>query len=55
MLGASLNEVGLVALFVALVLLASKAGKVGEAVGRMFDREDEAPPPPPRGGDAGER
>lgn len=54
MLEASLNEVGLVALFVAVVLLASKAGKVGEAVGRMFDR-DEGSPPRGEGGGGGEK
>lgn len=39
MLGASLNELGVVALFVAVVLLASKVGKIGEAVGRLFDKK----------------
>jgi Sec-independent protein translocase protein TatA len=33
MLGASLNELGLVALLVALVLLAAKVSAIGEAIG----------------------
>ena len=41
MLDASLNEVGLVALFVAIVLIASKVGKIGEAVGGLLERGGE--------------
>lgn len=37
MFGASLNEVGLVALFLCIVLLASKVGKLGEMVGGLFE------------------
>lgn len=44
MLGASLNEIGLVAIFLSLVLLAPKVGKIGEAIGGFFGRS--APPGP---------
>ena len=36
MLGASLNEIGLVALLLALVVIASKVGAIGEAIGGFF-------------------
>jgi hypothetical protein len=36
MLGASLNEVGFVALLLALVLIASKVAAIGEAIGGFF-------------------
>jgi len=60
MLGASLNELGVVALFVAVVLLASKVGKIGEAVGRLFAGDDKSSAPAsskgsePRGEKGGE-
>jgi hypothetical protein len=43
MLGAYLNEVALVLLFLGIVLLASKVGKIGEAVGGLFERGAEPP------------
>lgn len=36
MLGASLNEIGLVALLLSLVLLAGKVSAIGEAIGGLF-------------------
>lgn len=42
MFGASLNEVGLVVFFLAIVLIASKVGKVGERVGGYFERNARA-------------
>ena len=41
MLGASLNEIGLVALLVALVLLAARVSAIGEAIGGFFARSGE--------------
>jgi hypothetical protein len=40
MLGAQLNEIGVVALFLVMVLLSSKVGKIGEAVGGLFERRE---------------
>jgi hypothetical protein len=40
MLGAQLNEIGVVALFLVMVLLSSKVGKIGEAVGGLFERQE---------------
>lgn len=39
MLGAQLNEIGLVALFLVMVLLSSKVGKIGEVLGGLFERQ----------------
>lgn len=36
MLGASLNEIGFVALLLGLVLIASKVSAIGEAIGGFF-------------------
>jgi hypothetical protein len=49
MLGASLNEIGLVALLLVLVLLASKVGAIGEAIGGFFAGSDKAGEPPNKG------
>lgn len=40
--GASLGELGFVALLVAIVMLAPVAPRVGEAIGRMFDKRPPA-------------
>jgi Flp pilus assembly pilin Flp len=46
MLGASLNEIGLVALLLALVLMASKVSAIGEAIGGFFAGSSKAEDPP---------
>jgi hypothetical protein len=55
MLDASLNEVGIVVLFVGVVLLASKVGKIGEAIGGWFERGDGTSPASEAKGDTSER
>ncbi|EYF01447.1 Hypothetical protein CAP_8280 [Chondromyces apiculatus DSM 436] len=36
--GASLNELGLVAFLVALIMIAPKVSRIGEVVGGLFER-----------------
>ncbi|NUQ77441.1 MAG: hypothetical protein HUU21_28215 [Polyangiaceae bacterium] len=45
MVGASLNEIFLVALLVGLVLLSSKVSAIGEAIGAFFARSPSADDP----------
>lgn len=49
MLGASLNEIGLVALLLGLVLIASKVALIGEAIGGFFAGSSGAADPPDPG------
>jgi hypothetical protein len=41
--GASYNEIALVALLLALVVVAPKVGRIGEALGGLFDKKREGP------------
>lgn len=47
MFGASVNELGVVALLLLLVLLSPRAGAIGEAIGELFARRFMRPPDPP--------
>jgi hypothetical protein len=50
MLGASLNEIGLVAVLLGLVLIASKVSAIGEVIGGFFAGSS-GPDDPPKTGD----
>jgi hypothetical protein len=44
--GASWNEIELVAVLLGVVLVSSYVPKIGEAVGRLFERRPPPPAPP---------